>query len=97
MKPLANPRVFLILGLVGINALVFSLSGYSLYQSRKQYELRAQTMLQNIAGAVDQSVSSAVRNIDLALLAIVGEIEAKVTDKGIDEPSANSLLARYLQ
>jgi len=54
-------------------------------------------MLQNIAGAVDQSVSSAVRNIDLALLAIVGEIEAKVTDKGIDEPSANSLLARYLQ
>jgi len=50
--------VFLILGLVSINALVFSLSGYSLHQSQKQYELQAQTMLQNIAGAVDQNVSS---------------------------------------
>lgn len=90
-------RAGLISGLVGANLIVFALLGYSLYQSRQQHELRAQTWTQNIAGALDQSVSNSIQKIDLALQAVVGELEEQLSGQGIDEQAMNSFLAKYGQ
>jgi signal transduction histidine kinase len=61
--------------LVGINILVLALSGYSLFKSRQQYEYRVQTLTQDIAGAVDQNLSSSIEKIDIALRAVVDKVE----------------------
>ena len=86
---------FLVSVLVGINLLVFALSGYSLYQSRQQFELRARTMTQNIAGALDQRISASMEKIDLALRTVADELERQLAGKGIDAPAMNAFLARH--
>jgi PAS domain S-box-containing protein len=90
-------RILLISGLVGANAVVLALSGYSLYQSRQQYELRARTATQNIASALDQNVSNSIEKIDLALRTVVDEFEHQLAGKGLDEQAANTFLARHEQ
>jgi PAS domain S-box-containing protein len=97
MNPLAHSRTLLISGLVGINLLVFALSGYSLVKSRRQYELRAQTLTQNIASAVDQNVSATLQKIDLSLSAVVRDVELQIKGRGLDRPATQALLDWYRQ
>ncbi|MEI7430911.1 MAG: PAS domain S-box protein, partial [Betaproteobacteria bacterium] len=88
-------RTLLIVGLVCANLMVLAFSGYSLYQSRQQYELRAQTLSQNIARAVDQEVSSSIEKIDLSLSTVVDELEQHLASaKGIDEHSIRGYMTR---
>ncbi|MDD5297816.1 MAG: ATP-binding protein [Rhodocyclaceae bacterium] len=90
-------RGLLIIGLIGANALVFALSGYSLYQGRKQHELRAEMLTQNIAGAVDQSVANSIEKIDLSLRMVADEMERQLAGKGLDERFMTALLERFEQ
>jgi signal transduction histidine kinase len=85
----------LITGLVGINILVLALSGYSLLKSHQQYEVRAQTLTQNIAGAVDQNISSSVEKIDIALRAVVDKVEYHAAKPG-DKQNIDEFLNRYV-
>lgn len=48
-------RILIIAGIVFANLFVIALSAHSLYQIRQQDELRARTLTQNMAQAVDQN------------------------------------------
>ena len=96
MKLIEYPRTWLVAGLVGINVLVLAISGYSLFKSHQQYELRAQTLTQNIASAVDQDVSSTIDKIDVALRAVVEKVEHQEVMKG-DPRDIKIFLNNYVQ
>ncbi len=90
-------RNMLFTGLAFANLVVFVLSGYALYQARQQYTLRAQAATQNVASALNQSVSNSVEKVDLAMRTVVDELERQLAGKGIDEQATNEFLARHLQ
>lgn len=79
------------------NLFVAALSGYSLYHGRQQAELRAQVRTQNIAQAVDLSLSHSIEKIDLALRAITDEFERQIATGGIDPQQVAFYLERYQQ
>lgn len=96
MKPSRHLRLLLIAGLVASNLLVFVLTAFSLYQSRQQYQLRAEVTTQNIARALDQSLSASVERIDLALRTVADELERQLASpQGISDASLNAFLARH--
>ncbi len=97
MKPHRSPKHLLIIGLTCANILVIALSTYSLLNSRKQYDLRAETQTQNIANALDQSLSSSIAKLDLALRLVAEELERQLTGGAIDELTMNAFLARMEQ
>jgi PAS domain S-box-containing protein len=80
---------------VGVNFLVFTLSGYSLVKNQRQYELRAQAMTQNIAGALDQNISGTIQKIDLVLGALAREAELGLAGRGLSEPAVQALMDWY--
>jgi diguanylate cyclase (GGDEF)-like protein/PAS domain S-box-containing protein len=79
------------------NLFVAALSGYSLYHGRQQAELRAPVRTQNIAQAVDLSLSHSIERIDLALRAITDEFERQIATGGIDPQQVAFYLERYQQ
>jgi len=85
----------MIWSLIGINVAVFSLSGYSLYQSRLSYEKRAEAVTQNAASAAAINVANNIEKIDLTLLAVVDELERQANAKTIDAIAMNSFLAKH--
>jgi PAS domain S-box-containing protein len=87
--------VLLLFGLVVVNVMVWVLSARFLSQSRHQHEQRARTETLNITSALDQSVSGSVERIDLALRAVVDELERQLAHNGINEKDANIFLERY--
>ncbi len=97
MTPSRHVRMLLISALIVTNIVVFTLAVYSLYHSRRQYELRANTLTQNIASAVDQNVSNSIEKIDLALHTVAGELERQLAAQGIDEQATDAFLARHAQ
>ena len=94
MIPVRSPRSLHISGLVCSNLLVFVLSGYSILQSRQQYELQAEVMTANIARAIDQNLSDSIERVDLALHTVADELERQLAVKSIDEAAMNVFLAR---
>ena len=87
-------RHLLLIGLIGANVLVTLLTGISLVQSRSQYEQRAEVLTQNIAQALDQTVSNNIARIDLALGVVVDELEHQLVEKGVEPARINEFLAR---
>ena len=87
----------IIAAVVGTNILVFALAGYSIYTSKQQYELRAELLTQNVASALDQSITSSVEKIDLALRTTTDELERQMAGKGVDTLAMTNFLARYEQ
>ncbi len=87
-------RPLLIVVLVFSNILMFALAGYSLHQTRQQYELRAETQTQNVANALDQSLSNSIEKVDMALRMVTDELEHQLAGKGIDEQAMNVFLTR---
>ncbi len=90
-------RTLLIAALLGANALVIALCVYSLYQSRQLHQLRAESLVRNVASAVEQSISSSVGKIDLALQAAVDELEQQLLAKGLDPVRTNRFFTRFEQ
>jgi len=94
---MTTPRhlhTLLVAGLICSNLLVFVLSGFSLYQSRLQYELRAEDLTRNIASALDLNLSGSIERIDLALRTVADELERQLAGPGIDPAYMNAFLAR---
>lgn len=88
----------LLVGIVALlNLLVVLLSGAFLYQSRLQHERRAETTTQNLAKAIDQSVSGSIEKIDLTLRAIVDELERQLAAGGIHHAAMEAVLERHLE
>ncbi|MFZ4537092.1 PAS domain S-box protein [Propionivibrio sp.] len=90
-------RGLVILILVISNVAVFGLSWYFLLHSRQQYELRARTLSQNIASAVEQNLSSRIEKVDLALRSVADELERLLASKGIDEQAMTAYLSTQEQ
>lgn len=83
----------LLVGIVVVtNLLVFALGGYSLYQSRLQNERRAELLTQNLASAIDQSISSSIAKVDVALQTVTGELERQLAEGGIRHASMNAFI-----
>jgi len=93
----AQSRQFVLKLLVGvllINILAMAYAGLNLYRSRQDSLLAAETHSQTIAQAVDQSMSSNIGKIDIALQIMVNEAEQQLAQHGALQPKA---LAEMLQ
>src|SRR6202000_3416412 len=55
-----------------------------LYESRQQYEKRAETLTQNLAYSVDQSISFTIDKIDLILQTTTEELERRPPGARLD-------------
>ena len=71
MTPLRRLRLLLITGLALSNGLVVLMSVYSLQQTWQQTQIRVEVQTQNVANAIDQSVSDSIDKIDLVLRGFV--------------------------
>ena len=88
-------RRLVLLALVGVNLAILLLALFFLRSSREQYELRAQTATQNIANALDQSISNGVEKIDLAIRAIAHEMEHQLVSGPLNEADGQAVLAMF--
>lgn len=84
----------LIISVVLINMLAIIYAGSTLYSSKKESVLAAETRSRTIARAVDQSITSNVDKIDIALQILVREAEAQLA-QGTLQP--NTLLQSLKQ
>jgi len=98
MNATLNFRAWLIIALVLSNVVVIAISGYWLQLSRQQHELRARTLTQSTATALDKNVSSSIQAIDLVLGTVADELERQLSQKGgLDENATAALLKKYEQ
>ncbi|HLO62013.1 MAG TPA: ATP-binding protein [Azonexus sp.] len=97
MTPPRHLRRLLIAGLVCTNLLVIAFCGYFLHQNRLQDELAAERLTQNIASAVDQNISGTVDKVDLALHALVDELERQLAEGKFDAAALHAFAARQEQ
>lgn len=74
-----------------INALVLVFAGTQLRQDREELEVRAELQTQNLAQAIDQSVSTKIEKIDLFLRLVARELERELSAGGIDKERIQSL------
>ncbi len=89
-------RLLLVLGLVLLNSLVVLTIALTLWSSRQQQERQVETLTQNFSLMLDQSISAAIRQWDISLLAIGDELERQLRQQGrLDSSAVNALLARY--
>ena len=88
-------RTLLISGVVLGNLLFIVLMGYSLHQLRQAAQERVEVQTQNIANAVDQSVTDSVDKIDLILQGLVDDVQRQLKAGGLDEASLGASMMRY--
>ncbi|PKO34540.1 MAG: hypothetical protein CVU34_07235 [Betaproteobacteria bacterium HGW-Betaproteobacteria-7] len=97
MKPIRS-RSLLLLGLLAANLLVLALVAYSLTESRQNHERRADLLTQNIVGALELNLSNSVARIDIALSAVVDELERQLAVGGrVDGQAMQAVLERHAQ
>ncbi len=88
-------RIGLIALVLMLNTLFIGLVGFSLHQSRSNYQQRAALLSQNLASAVDQNLTANIAKVDLALLNVVDALELALGhDKQL---AANAYLERQTQ
>ncbi|MDP3873872.1 MAG: ATP-binding protein [Methyloversatilis sp.] len=88
-------RLWLIGALVVFNVLVLVLSAHSVLQSRRQHELEAETLTQNVAIALDQTLTNSIGKIEFALRVVADELERELGHGIIDAPRMNEMLDRH--
>ena len=83
----AAPRrlgALLVLAFAAPALILFGMAGYSLLKSRAQSEQRATLMTQNLADALEHSLTASVEKIDMALVSIADHIEDQMAKGGTD-------------
>ena len=70
--------------------LVLALGAYALQTSRTQYEKRTELLTQNLAAAIDRSVSANIEKVDLALSSIVDHLERQLAAGPLDLVAASA-------
>lgn len=89
-------RAWLIVVLIAANCAVIAVSAAWLYESRKHYEETARTLTQAISSALDSNLAGNIQKIDIAVSAVVDELERQLlTHKTLDARSNTEYLARY--
>ncbi|TXH34073.1 MAG: PAS domain S-box protein, partial [Burkholderiaceae bacterium] len=89
--------VLLIAAVVFSNLIAVGLGVFSLAASRAQTEAIVGQNASNLAGVLDQSLASSGRTIDMALLALVDELEREAADGPtyLDSAAVSAMLRRY--
>ncbi|MBV5293520.1 MAG: EAL domain-containing protein [Curvibacter lanceolatus] len=73
------------------------MSVYSLQQTWQQTQIRVEVQTQNVANAIDQSVSDSIDKIDLVLRGFVDDAEAQLQRGHLDEDAMRATMTRYEQ
>jgi PAS domain S-box-containing protein len=92
-----TPATFIIrlaVGVLLINLFVIALKGYSLHESRVQYEERAAVTTQNLSLVLEQNIGDAIGKIDVVLSATAEEIDKQIAGGGINALALNSFMSR---
>lgn len=84
----------MIIATICANLLVYAFTAYFLMESKGHYEARAEVQTQNVASAIDRSISDRIEKIDLSLQTIVDEAEKGLAGRGIDEKNIRELMMR---
>jgi PAS domain S-box-containing protein len=84
----------LTVGVLLINLFIFTLKGYSLRESWRQYEERAEVTTQNLSWVLQQTIGGSIDKVDVALSATADEIERQIANGGINALALNSFMAR---
>ncbi len=80
--------------LIFANLVIFLLGSYALSENRQQEERRAEVVTQNLALALDQSLSASVRQIDFAVHDVVDGLEQQLRRRPqLEAAEVASLLA----
>ncbi|SNB45978.1 response regulator [Geobacter sp. DSM 9736] len=79
--------VRLVLGVLAANLFVLLLAGVSVFQSRQQHESRVRTQTQNLAGALETSLSGMIDKIDIVLRTVADETQRQIRNGGMDAAS----------
>ena len=95
-KELSSSRIrWWILGALAVsNALAVFFAGVELVHDKNGLELRAEIQTQNLAQAIDQSVSAKIENIDLFLGMVAHELERELSSGGIDKKLMHDLFGK---
>jgi diguanylate cyclase (GGDEF)-like protein/PAS domain S-box-containing protein len=70
-------KVIIVGMVVATNLIACALGGYWLYQSREQYQKRAEALTENLAFGLDQNLTSIIDKVDLILQTTVEELERR--------------------
>ena len=80
--------------LVSANVLIVAVTYYSLLNEQDQYKLQAQTLTQNTANAIDESVTGSIERIDLSVRYAIDELERQLSSGSIDAITMTEFLNR---
>jgi len=98
MTPSRSFRTVLVLSLACANVVVLALSVFSLHDSRRQHEHHAETQVENVAEALDRSISGSIGRVELVLRVVADELERQLADdRRLDPKRTEALLARFEQ
>ncbi len=89
-------RALLFLGALLPPLMFFALGAYALKQSHDQFEQRAELLTQNLAEALQHSLSANVEKVDMALNAIVDHLETQLVHGDLDLATAAAHLRTQL-
>ena len=87
----------LLAGLIAVNAAAGLWADKSLNDSRAHHQQAAEASTQNLARVLDQTLSGSIEKIDLALQAVVSELEQQLRSRGEFDPARANALIRFYQ
>ncbi len=99
LTPKVSSRIFIIrlaAAVLAINLFVIVLASISIYQSRRYYKERVEVQVQNLSQALELTIDAVIDKADMALLAMVHEVEEQIAAGGSDEKEINSFIAQHL-
>jgi PAS domain S-box-containing protein len=77
-----------------LNLLIYILAGFSLFQSRTNFEKKAAVSTQNVASVLDRYIDGEFGSIDMALISVKYEAEWQMTSGGIDKERLDGYITR---
>lgn len=92
-----SPKDFLFrlaAGVLLINLFVFAVKGYSLHESRIQYEEKARITTQNLSQVLQKTIGGTIDKIDTVLFSTSDEIHRQIAHGGMSASDVNSFMAR---
>jgi diguanylate cyclase (GGDEF)-like protein/PAS domain S-box-containing protein len=84
------------LSLLLLNVAIFALAAFSLYETRIQYEQRAEVETKNLVQSLASEIRADIHTIDLSLLTIADEAERQYDTGGIDKAVFNAFIDQQL-
>lgn len=95
MPSISRHRTLIVVGFSVCNLMVLLLSWHFLQESKTQHEQYAEVVSQNIAKAIDESITGSLEKVDLSLRALVDELEEKPAWDGRNRRQIENMLASY--